>query len=108
MAKHSTDMTDKQWAKVQPLLKKENRDKHFDKHSKRELINAALYLDKTGCQWRLLPNDFPSLHGRLVILPSRTRKKAGGRRPCLQSKHIECYLIRTMVENSRTNLRLGK
>ena len=59
MAKYSTDMTDKQWAKVQPLLKKENRGKHFNKHSKRELINAVLYLNKTGCQWRLLPNDFP-------------------------------------------------
>ena len=28
-------------------------------HSKRDLINAVLYLVKTGCQWRLLPNDFP-------------------------------------------------
>jgi len=59
MAKYSTDMTDKQWTKVQSLLKKENRGKHFSKHSKRELINAVLYLNKTGCQWRLLPNDFP-------------------------------------------------
>ena len=28
-------------------------------HSRRDLINAILYLVKTGCQWRLLPNDFP-------------------------------------------------
>ena len=28
-------------------------------HSKRDLINAVLYLVKTGCQWRLWPNDFP-------------------------------------------------
>lgn len=25
----------------------------------REVINAILYLNKTGCQWRMLPNDFP-------------------------------------------------
>jgi putative transposase len=24
------------------------------------LVNAVLYLVKTGCQWRLLPNDFPA------------------------------------------------
>ena len=29
------------------------------KWSKRELVNAVLYLVKTGCQWRQLPSDFP-------------------------------------------------
>ena len=47
--------------------------KNFVKHSKRELVNAVLYLVKTGCQWRLLPNDFPpyvtvwSFYRRAVI-----------------------------------------
>ena len=57
--RYSTDLTDKQWAIVREILRKENRGKHFVKHSKRELINAVLYLNKTGCQWSLLPNDFP-------------------------------------------------
>ena len=57
--KYSTDLTDKQWAVVRDILRKEKRGKHFAKHSKRELINAVLYLNKTGCQWSLLPNDFP-------------------------------------------------
>lgn len=30
------------------------------KHSKRDLVNAVLYLVKTGCQWRVLPNDLPN------------------------------------------------
>ena len=29
------------------------------KHSKRKLIDAVLYIEKTGCQWRQLPHDFP-------------------------------------------------
>ncbi|MEG2470631.1 MAG: transposase, partial [Bacteroidales bacterium] len=29
------------------------------KHSLRSIINAIFYLNKTGCQWRMLPNDFP-------------------------------------------------
>ena len=57
--RYDTDLIDKQWLIIQPLLKKENRGKHLRKHSKRELINAVLYLNKTGCQRRLLPNDFP-------------------------------------------------
>jgi transposase len=29
------------------------------KHSMREIINAILYVSKTGCQWRMLPSHFP-------------------------------------------------
>ena len=42
--RYSTDLTDKQWAVVCELLKKENRGKHLKKHTKREFINAVLYI----------------------------------------------------------------
>ena len=41
------------------FTEKRKTRKALKKHSKRELINAVLYLNKTGCQWHLLPNDFP-------------------------------------------------
>jgi transposase len=56
--RYSTDLTDKQWSILEPVFKS-NKGSNFVKHSKRELINAVLYLVKTGCQWRLLPKDFP-------------------------------------------------
>ena len=28
-------------------------------HSLREILNAIFYILKSGCQWRLLPHDFP-------------------------------------------------
>ena len=55
---YSTDLTDKQWKLIESIFKS-NKGANFAKHSKRELVNAVLYLVKTGCQWRLLPNDFP-------------------------------------------------
>ena len=55
---YSTDLTDKQWAKIESVFQS-NKGANFVKHSKRDLLNAVLYLVKTGCQWRLLPNDFP-------------------------------------------------
>jgi len=55
---YSTNLTDKQWELIEPIFKS-NKGTNLVKHSKRELVNAVLYLVKTGCQWRLLPNDFP-------------------------------------------------
>ncbi len=56
---YMTDLSDQQWSMIEHFFIGENRGKHFQLHSKRELVNAVLYLNKTGCQWRLLPKDFP-------------------------------------------------
>jgi len=56
--RYSTDLTNKQWEIIEPIFMS-NKGQHFANHSKRELVNAVLYLVKTGCQWRMLPNDFP-------------------------------------------------
>ena len=53
--KYETDLTDEQWDVIAPLFS--NMRKY--KWDKRELMNAVLYLVKTGCQWRNLPHDFP-------------------------------------------------
>lgn len=52
---YPSDLTDAQWHEIEPLFTNmRNR-----KWSKRELTNAVLYINKTGCQWRNLPHDFP-------------------------------------------------
>jgi len=55
MKQYSTDLTDSQWRLLEGILN-DNRNR---KHSLREIFNAIFYLFKTGCQWRMLPNDFP-------------------------------------------------
>ena len=52
---YPSDLTDEQWAKIAPLLS----GMRVYKWSKHELMNAVLYVTKTGCQWRQLPHDFP-------------------------------------------------
>lgn len=58
--KYSTDISDKQWLVLKPffdnLYKLGGRPY---KYPRREILNAVLYVTRTGCQWRLLPNDFP-------------------------------------------------
>ena len=53
---YSTDLTDKEWE----LIKSHFAGTRKRKYDKRILVNAVLYLVKTGCQWRMLPNDFPT------------------------------------------------
>ena len=52
---YETDLTDSQWQVMEEILPVKRRRKY----SLRLIINALLYLAKSGCQWRLLPNDFP-------------------------------------------------
>lgn len=57
---YPTDLTDKQWVFIEPLLPKRDRRGRKPHHSRRERLNAVLYLNRTGCQWRMLPHDFPA------------------------------------------------
>jgi len=56
---YPTDLTDEQWALLEPLLpaaKPGGRPRSVDL---REVVNAMLYLLRGGCAWRLLPHEFP-------------------------------------------------
>ena len=53
---YPTDLTDSQWAVIAPLFKGMRKYKY----SKRELLNAVLYLVDNGCKWRALPHEFPA------------------------------------------------
>ena len=53
--KYLSDLTDKEWKIIEHLFPYGNQAKVH----KRSLINAIFYITKTGCQWRMLPNEFP-------------------------------------------------
>jgi putative transposase len=55
MKKYSTDLNDLQWQVIENIQK----DIRLRSHSLRTIWNAIFYITKTGCQWRLLPLDFP-------------------------------------------------
>jgi putative transposase len=57
---YPTDLTDEQWVILQPLLPRAKPGGRPRKTDLRSVINALVYLNRTGCQWRMLPHDFPS------------------------------------------------
>ena len=56
MGQYPTNLTDKQWQITENILDTNHRKR---KYSLRDIMNAIMYLVKTGCQWRMLPKDFP-------------------------------------------------
>lgn len=55
---YDTDLTDKQWSLIKPLFPPARPGGRPRKLEPRHVVNAVLYLTRSGCSWRLLPKDF--------------------------------------------------
>lgn len=88
---YATDLTDKQWDTIKGYFdtgKYGNRAKH----DKRTLVNAVFYINRTGCQWRMLPHDFPP-HDTVYSFYRRAKEKG-----------IWEKILQALVEESRVKL----
>jgi putative transposase len=56
---YPSDLTDAQWALVEPLIPPAWPGGRPRKHAMREIIDALFYITREGCSWRALPHDFP-------------------------------------------------
>lgn len=54
---YPTNLTENQWQILQKILEPSTRKRE---KSLRDIMNCILYVNKTGCQWRITPKDFPS------------------------------------------------
>ena len=56
---YDSDVTDEQWALIEPLIPvyKWGRPRELDM---RRVMNAIFYVLKTGCQWEMLPKEYPN------------------------------------------------
>lgn len=60
---YSTDLTDAQWALLEPFFPPVNRpDKRNGRprvYAYREILNGIFYITRAGCAWELMPHDLP-------------------------------------------------
>jgi putative transposase len=54
---YDTDLTDDQWTLIEPLLPLARHGGRPRTVNLRLIVNTIFYLNKTGCQWRMLPKD---------------------------------------------------
>ena len=56
---YQADLSDMEWELLAEHIPLPMRGGRPAKWSRREIVNAMLYLLRAGCQWYLLPHDFP-------------------------------------------------
>ncbi len=56
---YKSDLTDKEWQIIKPLIPPPKPGGHPRRVDMREVVNAIFYLLRTGCSWEMLPHDFP-------------------------------------------------
>lgn len=56
---YPTDLTDAQWQRIARWVPEPKSGGRPAKYSRREIVNAILYLTRNGCAWRSLPHDLP-------------------------------------------------
>jgi transposase len=86
---YQTDVSDEEWTFVAPYLTLCREDAEQREYPLRQVFNALRYVAKTGCHWRMLPNDLPPWH---VVYQQMRR-------------WIDARCFETMVEDLRKLLR---
>jgi transposase len=57
--RYASDLTDREWAHVAPFLPARKKIGRPRTTELRDVYDAILYMASTGCQWAMIPNDFP-------------------------------------------------
>lgn len=72
---YPSDLSDEQWQRLEPWVPAPKPGGRPASYSRREIVNAVLYLVRNGCTWRGLPHDLPPY--RIVFHYFRTWQADG-------------------------------
>lgn len=105
---YASDLTDTHWQRIEFFFHRQT----FRKHHPRSIVNAIFYLNKTGCQWRLLPRGYPpwetvyyhfrqwaasGLWTRLTDALRRAARVRAGRSPSPSAAIIDSQSVKTTL-----------
>lgn len=120
---YPSDLTDEQWALIEPLLPPEKPRGAPRKVDLREVVNTILYVSRTGCQWRFLPHDLlpkstafdyfkawqkDGTFARITDALRRRVREAAGREPEPRTAAIDSQTVATAHQGADSGVDGGK
>ena len=57
--RYPSDLTDAEWNWIEPLLQSPAARGRPPTQDRRRILDAIFYISRSGCQWRMLPHDYP-------------------------------------------------
>jgi putative transposase len=57
--RYPSDMSDAEWQIISPMIPPSKSGGRKRTTDMRAVVNAIFYIERSGCQWRMLPKDFP-------------------------------------------------
>jgi transposase len=107
---YPTDLTAKEWERLMSFFPAAARRGRPRKWAPWQILNAILYITRTGAQWRMLPRDFPpwqtvygyfwrwtqnGLWERLNTVLVKTARQQAGRNPLPSAAIIDSQSVKT-------------
>src|SRR5215469_3240787 len=72
---YETDLNEAAWRLIEPMLPAPRPGGRPRTTDLRAVLNTIFYLLRTGCQWRLLPREFPAWSRSLSLFPELEHRR---------------------------------
>ena len=94
---YARDLRDKEWEIIKRYFEQGRKFGRPLRHDRRDIVNAIFYVTKTGCQWRMLPHDFPAWQTVYDYFQRWSREGTG-------EKVLDCLNQKDRVKKGRNAL----